>query len=160
MVEKRFVIPVERRWTLFILPVLALLYFLAIVTLAALNYEIAGVPMDYLVLGGAALFGVALLVELLLLLRRKVKPAPDAPVEETLAAEPVQDVPVAPVHRDVIRDDEYRRTTQSAQGLQVLEYSWPGKSLNRGAVYAKTAVPVTKEHLLHVETLAAQPYEL
>lgn len=155
MVEKRFVVPVRRRWTLFILPALALLYFLAIVVLAALNYEVAGVSMEYLVLGGAALFGVVLLVELVLLLRRKAKT--EEPVEEV----PVEDVaPVVPLRRDVIRDDEYRTTTQSAQGLQVLEYSWPGKSLHRGAVYAKTALPVTKEHVLHVETLAAHPHEL
>lgn len=167
MAEKRFLIHVERPWTLLILPVLALLYFLAILLLVLLGYEITGIPTEYLVLGGAALFGLTLLIQIPYIIQRRERQ--ETPAPETLepeAAEPQHDAftpqqaeptyaaPPAP------RNDELLRTQETAKGLQVLEYSAPAKSRTPGAVYAKTMVPVTKEHVLRIETLAAEPHEI
>lgn len=159
MAEKRFVIPVERRWTLLILPILALLYFLAVVTLAALDRTIEGLGTETLVLIGAGLFGLVLLVELPFLFKKTVRIDDDQAA--VLGATPVEAVPAyAPAPARVERDDEARGTNETAQGMKVIEYSRPAKSRNRGSVYAKTMVPVTKEHVLRVETLAAEPREL
>lgn len=154
---REFVIPVRRRWTLWILPTIAILYFLAVVTLAILRREINGVPTQWLVLGGVGLFVLVILVELPFFVRRRIRAEPEAALP---AATPDwQDEAPEPATRGAW-DDERIATAEEQQGLRVLEYSAPAKSRNRGSVYAKTYVPVTKEHVLRVETLAAEPHEL
>lgn len=161
-----FVIPLRRRWGLVILPVLCLLYFAGVMVLVVLNMRIDGVSNELLALGGAALFGLTLLIELPFFLRRR---RPRAEPEETMGAVDegtafqggFQDEPAEPRAR--VRapvDDEAVLTTESQQGLRVIEYSRPAKSRHKGSVYAKTYVPVTKEHVLRVETLAAEPRDL
>lgn len=149
--ERPFLIPVKRRWTLLILPVLAVLYFVFVVWLGATRTTVRGVSMDVLVLSGLALFLLVALVEVPFFLRRRPKAEP--PAREW------QDEPPEPMPATAW-DDERVATDESQQGLRVLEYSAPAKSRNRGAVYAKTYVPVTKEHVLRVETMAAEPREL
>jgi len=86
-----------------------------------------------------------------------VEPAPaPAPQAEWQAAP----APTAPVMMGAPADDEKLVTGEMQQGLTVLEYSAPAKSRHRGAVYSKTYVPVTKEHVLRVETLAAEGADL
>ncbi|HWH08303.1 MAG TPA: hypothetical protein VNX21_03820 [Candidatus Thermoplasmatota archaeon] len=152
--ERPFLIPVKRRWTLLILPVLALVYFAFVVWLGATRTTVRGVPMDYLVLGGLAFFLLVAVVELPFFLRRRPPKAAPPPERAEWQDEPPEPV-AAPA-----RDDERLTTDETQQGMRVLEYSAPAKSRNRGAVYAKTYVPVTKEHVLRVETLAAEPAEL
>lgn len=151
--ERPFLIPVKRRWTLLILPVLAGLYFLFVLWLGATRTTVRGVSMDLLVLSGLALFLLVAVVEVPFFLRRRA-PKPEPPAEREWQDEPPEPV-AAPSW-----DDEKLTTEESQQGLAVLEYSAPAKSRNRGAVYAKTYVPVTKEHVLRVETMAAEPHEL
>lgn len=149
--ERPFLISVRRRWTLWILPVLATLYFLTVILLNVLDYEIAGVGMDMLVLVGVALFVIVLLIELPFLLRRRAKREPEpepAPIGEPLAAS-----------RNGW-DDELLITPESQQGLQVIEYSRPAKSRHSNAVFTKTYVPVSGAHVLRVETLAADAADL
>lgn len=164
MEEKRFLIPVRRRWTLAILPLLAIFYFAAVITLAILRYEIRGVPTDALVLGGVAFFALVMIIQVPFLFTRRVKP--EAP-EDAAAAYPPESLepayappaaPMAPPRAAV--DDEMLVTAEEKNGLRVLEYSAPAKSHHRGAVYAKAYVPVTKEHVMRVETLAAEGAEL
>lgn len=150
--DRPFLIPVRRRWTFLILPILALVYFAFVVWLGATRTTVRGVSMDVLVLAGLALFLLVAVVEIPFFLRRRVK-APEPEREEWQAEPPEPVVPGA-------LDDEKVSTDETQQGLRVLEYSSPAKSRNRGAVYAKTYVPVTKEHVLRVETLAAEPREL
>lgn len=151
---REFVIEVRRRWTLWILPTLAILYFAFVLALAILRREIAGVPMLYLVLGGVALFVLVILIEFPFFFRRKI---PASAPEPKAAAGDWQDEAREP--RGAV-DDEKLMTAETQQGLRVLEYSKPAKSRNRGSVYTKTYVPVTKEHVLRVETLAAEPHEI
>lgn len=153
--ERPFLIPVKRRWTLLILPILAGLYFLFVMWLGATRTTVRGVSMDILVLSGLALFLLVAVVEIPFFLRRRApKPEPE-PVEREW-----QDEPPEPVATTTAWDDEKLATEETQQGLRVLEYSAPAKSRNRGAVYAKAYVPVTKEHVLRVETMAAEPHEL
>lgn len=149
--ERPFLIPVKRRWTLLILPILAFLYFAFVLWLGVTRTTVRGVSTDVLVLAGLALFLLVAIVEIPFFLRRrpKAEPAPDW-----------QDEPAEPLAPPMLRDDEKLTTDETQQGLRVLEYSAPAKSRNRGAVYAKTYVPVTKEHVLRVETMAAEPHEL
>lgn len=151
--ERPFLIPVQRRWTLLILPILALLYFAFVVWLGVTRTSVRGVSTDVLVLAGLALFLLVAVIEIPFFLRRrpKAEPAPERPEWQDEPPEPA----AAP-----LRDDERLATDETQQGLRVLEYSAPAKSRNRGAVYAKTYVPVTKEHVLRVETMAAEPHEL
>lgn len=150
--ERPFLIPVDRRWTLLILPVLAALYFLFILYLGITRSQVKGVSTDLLVLGGLAFFLVVVLLEIPFFLRKKAKAAP--PPAREWQAEPPE-----PMAR-AAADDERLMTDETQQGMRVLEYSAPAKSRNRGAVYAKTYVPVTKEWVLRVEDLAAEPREL
>lgn len=155
---REFVIPVERRWTLWILPVLAILYFLLVIALAVLRIQIRGVEPQYLVWGGVALFVIVMLIELPFFFRRR-PPAPErepplAPLNESTW----QDEPAEAGSRAA--DDELVTTSETQQGLRVIEYSAPAKSRHRGAVYSKTYVPVTKEHVLRVENLSATPDEI
>jgi hypothetical protein len=150
---REFVIPVQRRWTLWILPTLAILYFLAVLALAVLRVEIRGLPTEYLVLGGVVLFVVIMLIELPFLFRRRIRPAEPEPVPES-------DWQGEPAEPRMAFDDEKLVTNETQQGLRVLEYSSPAKSRHRGAVYAKTYVPVAKEWVLRIENLAADTHEL
>lgn len=164
MVEKRFLVPVKRRWKLLILPILAILYFAAVLLLAAFGYEVQGVTMEQLVLGGAVFFALVLLIELPYVFKRKVRAEPevvDEPVEEPVETfAPMEDFSEPePVARPKA-NDELLVTSEVVKDLRVLEYSAPSKSRHSGAVYAKTMVPVTKEHILRVENLAAEDYEL
>lgn len=85
-----------------------------------------------------------------------------APVEALLrtsarvAARPARAVKEAPARRE---RHEMQVREESWQGMRVLEYSAPAKSRNRGAAYVSAYVPVTKEDVLRVETLAAGPDE-
>lgn len=154
-----FVIPVRNRWTLWILPTLALLYFVAVIVLASLGLEVEGVSNDVLVLGGVALFALVVLVEIPFLLRRRAPREEEPEAEAAEALDPYAPPPAyAPAPPRV--DDETLVTDETQQGYRVLEYSSPAKSRQRGAVFAKTYVPVTKEHVLRVETLAAEPHEV
>lgn len=147
-----FVIPVRRPWLLLILPAIALLYFLAVVLLNVFDYEVKGVTNEMLALSGVGLFALVIVVELPFLLRRRAKRAPRAK-----APEPTE----APM--DASRngwDDELLATSESQQGLQVLEYSSPAKSRNSNAVYTKTYVPVSGAHVLRIESLVADASDL
>lgn len=144
-----FVIPVRRPWLLLILPTIAVLYFLAVILLNVLDYEIEGVSNEMLALGGVGLFALVILVELPFFMRRgsprraRAAPAPTtAPLQAT------------------VWDDEYLGTSESQQGLQVLEYSSPAKSRNSNAVYTKTYVPVSGAHVLRIESLVADADDL
>lgn len=145
---REYVIRVKRPWKLWILPGLAILYFALILAMAIFRVEIRNVPMQTLVLGGVAFFALVILIELPLFVRRRIQ-APPAPA-------PAPGAPLMPM----TGDDEPVTTTETQQGLRVLEYSAPPKSRNRGAVYAKTYVAVTKEYVLRVENLAAEPSEI
>lgn len=151
MAEREFVIPVRRRWLLAILPILAILYFAFVVTLASLNYTIRGVSMEMLAFGGVGFFVLVILVELPFFFTRRIRD--DEAEPSPVAAAPSSAAPGA-------RDDELVTTTEQQQGLRVLEYSRPAKSRNRGAVYAKAYVPVTKEYVVRVETLVADRADL
>lgn len=149
--DRPFVISVRHRWTLWILPVIAAIYFLAVIILNVANYRIKGVSDEMLVLGGVGLFVLVILIELPFFLRRG---APKAPKPmKAKAAEPG-----TPSTNG--RDDEIVTTSESQQGLQVLEYSAPAKSRNANAVYTKTYVPVSGAHVLRIETLAADSTEI
>ena len=152
-----FVIPLRRRWVLAILPVLCLLYFAAVVTIILRDLKVQGVSTDLLVLVGAALFLLTVLVEIPFFFRRRA-PRADGP-EDAYPPIDLQDEPPEPVARAPV-DDELVVTAEPQQGLRVIEYSRPAKSRHKGAVYAKTYVPVTKEHVLRVETLAAEGRDL
>lgn len=150
---REFVIPVQRRWTLWILPTLAILYFLVVLALAVLRVEIRGLPTQYLVYGGVAFFLLVMVIQFPFFLRRRIRPEEPEPVLEN----EWQGEPAEP---GMERDDEKLVTDETQQGLRVLEYSAPAKSRHRGAVYAKTYVPVAKEWVLRVENLAADVHEL
>ena len=150
--DRPFVITVRRQWTLWILPAIAAIYFLTIVLLNILNYRIQGVTDEMLVLGGVGLFVLVILIELPFFLRRR---APKAPKPAKVKAG------AAPMDASLNGwDDELLITTESQQGLQVLEYSAPAKSRNANAVYTKTYVPVSGAHVLRIETLAADSTEI
>lgn len=148
---REFVIHVEKPWKLWILPFIAILYFALILAMAIFRVEIRNVPTQTLVLIGVAFFVLVILIELPYFMRRRVRTEePPAPAPTQGAASPL----------GAAGDDEHVTTNESQQGLRVLEYSAPAKSRNRGAVYAKTYVPVTKEHVLRIENLAAEPSEI
>lgn len=151
--DRPFVITVRRTWTLWILPVIAALYFLAVLVLNVANYRIRGVTDEMLVLGGVGLFVLVILVELPFFLRRR---RPKAPKPRKAKA----DAPAAASPEANGWDDELLITSESQQGLQVLEYSAPAKSRNANSVYAKTYVPVSGAHVLRIETLAAEQHEI
>lgn len=150
----------RRSWPFWVLFTLALLYFAAVTALVVLNVRIKGVSYELLAQAGAAFFVVLVLLAIPYLIRRSprraraaraaVAPEADEPFEAPRAA------PTGRVHEA----DELLLTDETQQGLRVLEYSRPPKSTNKGAVYAKTYVPVTKEHVVRVETLAAESHEL
>lgn len=154
--EREFRIHVRRRWTLLILPTLAALYFVFLVVLGVARWRVRGVSNDVLALGGLAFFVLVILIELPFLLRRSGPRPPEASRDEGWQDEPPEPPPSARL--DV--DDERVSTDESQQGLRVIEYSSPAKSRNRGAVYTKTYVPVTKGHVLRIETIAALPADL
>lgn len=162
--EREFVIPVQRRWKLWILPTIAILYFAVVILLAILHLQIQGVSTDALVLGGLGLFLLTIVVEFPFLLRRRVRASDPAPPPEAMPAPTAwQAAPTAasaPYLGGARADDEKLITGEMQQGLRVLEYSAPAKSHHRGAVYSKTYVPVTKEHVLRVETLSAEGADL
>lgn len=148
--SRPFVIDVKRRWTLWILPVLATLYFIGVLLLYVLDYEIEGVSTELLVLVGVGFFILVMLIEIPFLFRRgapkppKARPAP-------ARGEPASNGRV---------DDEYLTTTEAQQGLTVLEYSSPAKSRNTSAVYTKTYVPVSGAHVLRIETAVADAADI
>lgn len=151
--DRPFVINVRRRWTLLILPILALLYFVAIVILYVQDYRINGVDMDTLVLAGVGVFVLVMIIELPFLMRRK---APKVKRSEKQKLDILEDRGEAPA----MRDDEYLTTSESQQGMQVVEYSAPAKSRNVNVVYTKTYVPVTGAHVLRVETAVADAADI
>lgn len=152
--SRPFVIEVRRRWLLWILPILAALYFVAVVLLTVLDYRIKGITTEMLVLGGVGLFVLVMLIQLPFLLRRSAprKPKPAKVKQATRAAEP------ASTNGHV--DDELLTTEEMQQGLQVLEYSSPAKSRNRDAVFTKTYVPVSGSQVLRIETAVADASDL
>lgn len=163
---KEFVIRVRRTWMLLILPILALLYFVAVVVIIANQYDTRGITPEMLVLGGLGFFALVILIELPFFLRRKVRSA-EPVAAEALEAEPVvaEAEPYAPATAFAVPapqgwDDERLTTTEVQQGLTVLEYSTPAKSRHKNAVYTKAYVPVSKQHVLRVETLAAEGADL
>jgi hypothetical protein len=148
-----FVIEVRRRWTLWILPILAALYFLAVLLLEILDYRIKGVSTGMLALVGVGLFVLVMLIEIPFLFRRGAPREPKpAKVKKAAAA-----AASAPAGRG---DDELLITEETQQGLQVLEYSNPAKSRSPNAVYTKTYVPVTKEHVMRIETAVADASDI
>ena len=154
--DRPFVITVRRTWTLWILPIIATIYFVTVLVLNAANYRIRGVSEEMLVLGGVGLFVFVILFQLPFFLRRrrpKVKKAKRAAPAAPVATE-------TPAASRNGWDDELVITGESQQGLQVVEYSAPAKSRHSNAVYAKTYVPVSGAHVLRIETLAAEQHEL
>lgn len=151
--DRPFVITVRHTWTLWILPVIAAIYFLTIIVLNVLNYRIKGVTDEMLVLGGVGLFVLVILIELPFFLRRGRPKAP-----KPVKAKAVAPAPGTPATNGW--DDEILTTSESQQGLQVIEYSAPAKSRNANAVYTKTYVPVSGAHVLRIETLAADQTEI
>ena len=152
-----FVIPLRRRWPLLVLAFLAVVYFVLVVALIATDNHLKGVSNDTLAFIGVGIFVVLALVMFLYALRRR-GPGPAPIAERTLQDEPAEAIAAAPKAR--YHADEYLVTPEAQQGLKVLEYSAPAKSRHHGAVYAKAYVPVTKEHVLRVETLAAEGAEI
>lgn len=149
--ERPFLIPLRRRWVLLVGPVLAILYFVVLVALVSTGAVVKNVSTDTLVLIGMVLFILVILAEVPFLLRRRAS-APAPPVD-------LQDEPPEPAAVDA-PDDERLVTPEVQHGLVVIEYSAPAKSRTTGALYAKTYVPVTKGHVLRVETLTARADEL
>lgn len=145
-----FVIKVRRRWLLWILPVLALLYFVAVIVLTVLDYRIKGVTTEMLVLTGVGLFILVMLIELPFLMRRSASRARKVKATPSAAT--------APTNGRV--DDELMTTEELQQGMLVLEYSAPAKSRNKNAVYTKTYVPVSTAHVLRIETAVADAADL
>lgn len=161
MASREFVIHVRRRWTLWILPTLAVLYFLGIIILAIMGELPTGRDEEILVLAGVALFALIFLVQIPFLLRRRARAreVPEEPLAPWSAEEQAAPAP-APIMAPVVRNDELVITDEMQKGFRVLEYSSPAKSENKGAVYAKTYVPVTKEYVLRVENVAADRAEI
>lgn len=159
-----FVISVERTWKLYVLPVVALLYFIAIITLVVMGVsDVYAIPLEMFVWAGVILFAVVLLIQLPFLFKRRARKEVEAPVdvvEEPAYAPESSPAFELPMAESEVRDDEYFLTDETHKGLRVMEYSQPAKSMYRGAVYSKTMVPVTKEHTLRIENLAAEPHEL
>ncbi|MHB8604508.1 MAG: hypothetical protein ACYDCK_04565 [Thermoplasmatota archaeon] len=144
-----FVVGVERKWKLWIAPVLAFLYFLWVVYLATTSTETAGVTIDTWVYIGAALFLVVLVIELFLLPRRKEKVAKQVVAEET-ATSVGSALPLG--HTG---EDEFKLTAEEFQGKRVVELSRPPKSTNSGAVYSKALVEIGDQWVLRIEDLVA-----
>ncbi|HUR69543.1 MAG TPA: hypothetical protein VM370_09885 [Candidatus Thermoplasmatota archaeon] len=150
--DRPFVVDVRRRWTLLILPILAALYFIAVLVLIVGNYRVQGVSNELLALVGVGIFVLVMLIELPFLLRR------GAPRASRPAPAPLHDAPMRTPGPRI--DDEYMITEESQQGLRVVEYSAPAKSRNSNIVYTKTYVPVTGAHVLRVETAVADGSDL
>lgn len=151
--ERPFLIQVRRPWKLWILPVIAVLYFILIVTFAVMDLRIEGVPMEYLVLGGLAVFILVMIIELPFLWRKRAQRAP------RVKAAPMESAAPDAASRNGW-DDELLTTAETQQGMQVLEYSAPAKSRNRNSVYTKTYVPVTGAQVLRIESLVADASDL
>lgn len=157
----------RRAWFPITLAVVCVLYFVFVGWLVATNRELAGVSNNTLAVAGLALAIVTLLVEVPYFLRRappRAAPPPPPSVEEPPTyRDDLQEEPApleAPMRVPTLWDDETRRTTEERQGLRVLEYSAPPKSRHKGAVYTKDYVPVSKEWVLRVETMVAEPRDL
>lgn len=148
--SRPFVIEVKRRWLLAILPILATLYFVAVVLLTLLDYRIQGVTTDMLVFAGIGIFVLVMLIEFPFFLRRRRPKAPRARRAAKAAAQP----------ETVEWDDEYLATDEEQQGLRVLEYSAPAKSQNTNTVFTKTYVAVTSAHVMRIETAVADATEI
>lgn len=152
--SRPFVIDVKRRWLLAILPLLATIYFIAVIVLRVRGFTIEGVSDETLVYGGVGFFILVMLIELPFFLRRsaprRVRPAKVA-AQKDAAGEPSNNGHI---------DDEYVITEERQQGLQVLEYSAPPKSRNANAVYTKTYVAVSQAHVVRVETVVADATDI
>lgn len=177
--ERRFLIPVRKKWKLWIWPVLALLYvaWVMLVVMLPLN---TGVPDQIWVLGGVGLFAFLIFVQLLLLptvkvRRKKQKRARAAAAAAPTEAEPMmaddsayappvealieEERAVHPVPPQVASDAEFRMTGDEHRGRRVLEVSMPPKTLNPGAVYSKAFVALDEGFVLRVEDLVADATE-
>lgn len=172
--ERRFLVGVEKRWKLWIPPLLALLYFALVIAIVVFAVDLRVANQDlYLVLGGVALFAVLAVWELALLVRvrprraraRKAKAPKRAaavePVESEAAPEEEPTATVRPIGGGVrLGDAEYVLTADEHQGRRVLEISLPPKSRHRGAVYSKAYVPIDTQYTLRVEDLVADRAEV
>lgn len=144
-----------RSWTLWFIPVLATLYFVWILLVALGTVKTPSVDLRTWAIAGMVLFGILLLLEILLLLRRK------GPEEAAPVAEPAADETVIPYAQPGVRagadklEAEIVATGEQWKGLRVLEVSIPPKSRNKGGVYAKSYVQVAPELVLRVEDLVA-----
>ncbi|MHB8587022.1 MAG: hypothetical protein ACYDDF_14430 [Thermoplasmatota archaeon] len=140
-----------RSWVIWTLPVIATLYFIWVLAVFMQYVRTPSVAFDTWVNGGLALFVIIIVVELLLLIRRK--PAMDAMAEtsEEVAIPPYA-APTAPAPPG---DAEVRATGEQYKGMKVVEVSLPPKSQNRGGIYAKAFVEVSPEIVLRVESLVA-----
>lgn len=152
--DRPFLITVRRRWLLWVLPILAAMYFIAVMVLVLGNYRIRGVSNDLLVLAGLGFFTLVILIELPFLLRRGA-PRAQKPARAARASPGAASAVAMPG-----ADDEMLITDETAQGLKVLEYSAPPKSQNPSAVYTKTHVPVSTAHVVRIETLVADASDL
>lgn len=179
--DVRFLIPVERKWKLWIPPVLAVLYFAFVLTVLIGQWDLRIANQEeVLVIGGLAVFGVLAVWELLLLPGRRAKkskarrgrsPPPRArePVESepddedainAYAPPPAAERPAAAPSRAQGLDAELVDTGESRNGLAVLEVSVPPKSRHRGAIYSKAFIVVDDRFVLRVEDLVADREEL
>lgn len=154
--ERAFVI--RRTWLAWTLVAICVLYFLVLTTIVVLDYRVQGVTDQTLAMGGAGLFVLTALVLIPFLFRRKGA-APAKAVEED-AWEPAPASAPAAMRPRASWDDEIKLTDETAQGMRVIEYSWPAKSRNRQAVYTKTHVPVSSAHVVRVETMVAEARDL
>lgn len=150
-----FVIEVRRRWLLWILPIIATMYFIAVVVLTIVDYRIRGVTTEMLALAGVGLFVLVMAFELPFFLRRRAPRAPK-PAKVKKARRPEAESSPSSAYVD----DELTTTNEKAQGLQVVEYSSPAKSRNQSTVYTKTYIPVSGAHVVRVETAVADASDI
>lgn len=154
-----------RTWTLWLIPVVATLYFVWVLMVGLGNVRTPTVDIGTWVLLGLVIFGVLFVLELLLLVRRKEKdgaPAVEpADAGSTIpaylppgeaAANGSAFAPPPPRER---ADAEWIATSEMYRGLRVLEVSMPPKSRNKGGVYAKSYVAVGPDAVVRIEDLVA-----
>ncbi|MBI4394117.1 MAG: hypothetical protein HY556_10045 [Euryarchaeota archaeon] len=145
---KEFVVQVKTPLLLIILPVLALVVFLVVVGINSGIIDsraIGNVPFETYVYGGTAVMAVLLVAEMILLLQRAAEPEA---VETALEPIPLVD------KRDEL--GELVLTQDNHQGRQVVEYSRPPKSRNKGAIYVKTFIELDGKYVLRAEEMIAE----
>jgi hypothetical protein len=146
--RKEFVVQVKAPLILIVLPVIALVVFLTVVAINSGIIDarsIGNVPFETYVYGGSAVMAILLIAELILLLQR---PAESEAVETAIEPIPLVD------KRDEL--GEIVLTQDTHQGRQVVEYSRPPKSRNKGAIYVKTFIELDGKHVLRAEEMIAE----